>query len=1120
MSVKIITGSIGSGKTKYCIERIAEVHAHNPNSRCIMLVPPHYTHETERMLINRFGGTGLNNIECTSLEKLARELLPSAHTLGSAGRNALVCRAVAYALRDIEDKPGFDRKLVRAVARHGFCDVAASLVSELRHYGIDSAALAAEAAAEKNPLLSQKLEILSVILEKYNKLLENADYRDTDDDLSQLAKILPDSFGHDDYIWIDKFDELLPQQTEAVYALIDSGADITITFNTCPDYNDTYYGTRAAISDICNYTSANTIQLTGEMEHINSPDLKFLFSNWHSRNRYSGNCENIRIFSARDPYSETEHTARKILDLVREDGFRFCDIGILLGSRDTYTHLIEAVFDEYEIPYYTDTKIAISEYPIAMQILALFDVIKHNWNYSSMFEYLRAGFVYTKKHSQNGKVKYARLDPDKLDVLENYVLKYGIEYKSAWCRSWLTPSNNIIDTAFSKPTHDSEASELLDDMRRTIIEPIENYNEGAKAARTVSDYCRVLFRFLEDINLYQGLKSELLQMALDDATSDAQRFGQIWNLILQILDEVNTALGSETVTHDEFCQYITAAMSQCEIRTVPSGIDRVYIGSADTNRAIPTPVMFVMGATAGTYPSISTQEGFLSDTDRTALLEKSIRLAPTTIKKAEKQSNMVYKLLSAVCDKLYISYPTMTADGATNLPSQMITDIQSIIPDIPTADDITDTDALYISSPKATMHRFLINPNDNPLWKHVSDWFSEHDEWKKRLIRVNGAKYRFSHRDIELSSELARTLYENKPRYSATRLNAYANCPFSHFMQYGLNAHERDEYEIKATDTGTYAHEIIQRFCNRVEDDATLGWDTLDDDKCTELVSELVSDTLDKVENSQLRDKEMTADILRRMGNTVREAAKTVSKSIRCGEFEIEGYEKSVTVRLTDNIELGGIIDRLDICRHDGVNEYRIIDYKTGSKAFSAADIYNGIDMQPVIYALAMRMLDSNATISGMYYSMVHNDFATADITSKQETITNALKSNTTYNGVTFVGNDTDEPIPTDEIDRIESELSRSDGSIFFGSKLAYGKSVRTRPEGQLLMDKVCDNIITADLDIRNGNIAISPITRSNSSACTYCPYSSVCKFDYEQRTERTIKEKDSDIWDILKEEM
>ena len=1016
-----------------------------------------------------------------------------------SGKHALVCRAIALALKDAQKTPDvFDRRLIRAVSKNGFVDVAVSLISELHRYNVTSENLLEFSEKSENPLLSQKLILLSLIFQNYEKLILSADYVDCDDDLIRLAKVLGNNFNGSEAIWLDKFDEFLPQQLEAVKSLIQTGGDITITFNTCKNEEDTYYGTKKAIADIKSITDAQFLHLEGEMGHVKSPDLKFLFENWFNKDVYDGKCENIEIFASRDAYTETEHVASKILDLVREGGYRFYDIGVLCGTQNGYSHIIEAVFDEYEIPYYTDESISISEYPIAIQILSLFDIIEHNWDYNSMFEYLRAGFVYTKTQTKSGKTKFLRLDPDDIDLLENYVLRYGIEYKNAWCRAWLGDNRSIIDTAFENEGKSTDIPGKLEDLRRSVIAPILNYSEATDKAETVSDYCRALFGFLEDINLYQGLKTELLTMSINNATADAQRFGQIWNLILDMLDQLNTALGNEKVTHNEFAQFTKAAMAQCEIRTVPSGIDRVFIGSADMNRALPTPVIFAMGAVSGTFPLVNTSEGFLSNSDRTTLSDNNIRLAPTTVDKAEKQRNTVYKLFSAAIDKLYISYPSITAEGGANLPSQIVTDITDKFTDLSVTDDIIEqnSDILYISSPKATLHKFLINAKNHPLWSHVNSWFSEHSEWKNRLFTIKNAKYSLDHRKIELNSDIAKLLYDGNIRYSATRLNSYANCPFSHYVQYGLRAKEREIYDIKPTDTGTYAHGIIHRFCTRIDEDASLDWQNIDDEKCTELVSEIVSDTLDKINDSQLRDKEMTADILSRMGKTVAEAAKTVCRSIKCGDFKTESYEREVLVKLTDTIEVGGIIDRLDVCRLEDRNEYRIIDYKTGHKDFSVSDIYYGLDMQPVIYALAMRMLDDKAVISGMYYSMVHNSFASVDVTSGEKKINTELKRNTAYNGITFVGNDKNSPIPEEEINRIESELSRQEGSLFFTGKadeFGYSKSVKSRPEGEWLTERVRDNIIDADKDIQNGNIALSPLVHGSKNACTYCQYSSVC---------------------------
>ncbi|MEE0410358.1 MAG: hypothetical protein UD759_06195, partial [Clostridia bacterium] len=429
MSVKIITGGIGSGKTRYCTDEMEKLHNKSPEKRCIMIVPSHYSHETERMLINRFGGTGLNNIECTSFEKLSRELLPQVlRRLGAPAKHVLICRAIALTLKEL-DTDRFDTRLIRAAGKNGFIDVCASLISEMHRYNVTCDDLLEQAEKSENPVLSQKLEILSFILKNYENLLCEKEYTDADDDLSRLSAVIGNSFGKSDSIWIDKFDELLPQQLEVVFALIDSGADITITFTTHNNIDDTYYGTKKAIADITEYADAIFIRLENSMSHIKSPDLRFLFETWFDHTVYDDDCNNAEIFEARDAYTETEHVAGKILDLVREDKYRFCDIGIICPQKDSYSHILETVFDEYSIPYYSDERISISEYPIATQLLSLFDIIEYNWDYESVFAYLRAGFVFAKTHTQNGKTVYKRLDPDDIDLLENYVLKYGIRYK-------------------------------------------------------------------------------------------------------------------------------------------------------------------------------------------------------------------------------------------------------------------------------------------------------------------------------------------------------------------------------------------------------------------------------------------------------------------------------------------------------------------------------------------------------------------------------------------------------------------------------------------------------------------------------------------------------------------
>ena len=67
-------------------------------ARCLMLVNDHYSHETEKIFTEYFGGTGLNNIEVTTFRKLSSELLSESlmQSMTSSGKQMLLHTAVDW----------------------------------------------------------------------------------------------------------------------------------------------------------------------------------------------------------------------------------------------------------------------------------------------------------------------------------------------------------------------------------------------------------------------------------------------------------------------------------------------------------------------------------------------------------------------------------------------------------------------------------------------------------------------------------------------------------------------------------------------------------------------------------------------------------------------------------------------------------------------------------------------------------------------------------------------------------------------------------------------------------------------------------------------------------------
>lgn len=1147
MGISVIRGGASSGKSSLCLKQISEVHEKNPDAKCIMLVPDHYSYETERSFVDFFGGIGLNNIDVLTLRRMSINLLTARERnhLTPSGKMILIHKAVKNACEELANVKDMDMKLIASMRRQGFLEVMTSLLSEMKRYNVTPEVLAEKASSvSNNKTLKNKLLALACVSEKYTEYVEESGSFDSEDDLYRLASRIENGndFDNNTYVWINRFDKFMPQQLCVIEALLKKGASITVSI-CCPVTDDEnvreiYLETEKTIKQI--YDLADIYGLDGEyttdkpLRHLTGKDdLYTLFNNWSEDFVYPEIPQNMALFQSRDTYGEIERIACKIVDLVREDGYHFKDIALLCGDVNDYRHLTEAIFREYEIPYFTDRKIILSDHPIAMQILSLFGILEDDWSYEAVFRYLRAGFIY---RPNANKTFYNAIGQSEIDALENYVLKYGIRGGSKWLSDdpWYA-ENDIITTAFAHATEQNSRNKNTDLLRREIISPIKQFKEKTKGRKTVIEFATALFEYLGDINLYNGLKSDIHTFRKKDMINEAEQFTKIWNLILDVLNQLTVTLKNDKINLSEFAEYINVGLSQCEIRTIPSGIDQVYVGDAERSSHTNIKIIFVVGAKNGTFPTGIGSEGFLSNSDRNILREEhNIELAPDTKKKLDEQYFKAYRALSAVCDKLYFSYSVQDEEGHSLSPSHLISDIVRKFPKIRTDDNLLSnplSDGIYISSPQATIHRMLINMSarkkeKNKLWDIVYDWYKEKAEWKPMLSLIQRADY-YDKRKILLDGDIAQLLYNGKIAYSASRINTFTSCPFEYFLKYGLNAKERDIWDVTPANIGTYAHEVINKFCLAVENGADTNeekitcWRNLSAENRNTILNNIIEETCQNMLSSNVRDKERTANIFKRMGKTISNAAILIQKTLSAGGFAQNGMEYSFDAELSDTVSVRGIIDRIDICNDLDKAYVRIIDYKTGKTNFDIKSIYNGYNMQMIIYAIAAMQFTDNADISGIYYTSVRDEIKKLNNKITEDNIKEANEKALVLDGITFA--EEDEKAINNLLYNIDNEFFKNGESTFtklsLDDKSQKIKGLRTSDEINGLIKFVADTIVKADSKIRSGDISMSPYPVSTqSNACSYCPYSAVCRFDGENCHTRELETiSDKEIWEIMK---
>ena len=256
------------------------------------------------------------------------------------------------------------------------------------------------------------------------------------------------------------------------------------------------------------------------------------------------------------------------------------------------------------------------------------------------------------------------------------------------------------------------------------------------------------------------------------------------------------------------------------------------------------------------------------------------------------------------------------------------------------------------------------------------------------------------------------------------------------------------------------------------------------------------------------------------MGKTISNAAILVQKTLSAGNFAENGMEYDFEEDISDTVALKGKIDRIDICRDGDKSYLRIIDYKTGKTVFDIKNIYNGYNMQMVIYAIAAKIKNSDTDVAGIYYTGVRDEIKELNSFTTEDNIVESNKNALKLDGVTFT--DEDEQLQTKLLYNMDNKFLES-GQVSFtnirtGTKTGF-KEVHTTDEINGLMKYVADTIIEMDSKIRNGEISLNPYTTSNSSVCDYCSYSPVCKFDKDNCTPRIADSslKKEDIWEILK---
>ena len=488
-----------------------------------------------------------------------------------------------------------------------------------------------------------KMEELKDVFNEFNSRLHEG-YVDEEDQLLLLNEKLDGCSLYDGAeIWIDEFSSFTPNQLSVIGKLLKRAKSVNITLsidevNSPKGESDLFVATKNTEKRLMNLIQEEGIAFNGyinlnedisyrfkenkELAHIERQLYAYPFK------QYRGKNNSLRLYRANNNYDEIEFVAKDILRLVREKQYRFKDISVICRDVDNYEKVVSAIFAEYEIPYYIDKKIDIASNPLIVFINSAVDIISKNWTYESMFKYLKTGLI-----KEFRGVEGAEL----IDELENYVLAYGIKGKK-WMEEWVNYSSSILKEE-EVSEENKQRLERLNDIRETIVTPLDEFNKQCKGKKTLKEFATILYEFLDSkLDIMDTIDKYVEYFKENDMAIEAKEYSEVRDIFIDVLEQAVDVLGNEVMNLDEFMKVLNIGLSQYEMGLIPVALDQVNIGDITRIKSRGTKALYIIGVNDGVLPSASKEEGILSDNDREILLEKGISLASDTRTKSLKSN--------------------------------------------------------------------------------------------------------------------------------------------------------------------------------------------------------------------------------------------------------------------------------------------------------------------------------------------------------------------------------------------------------------------------------------------------------------------------------------------------
>ncbi len=1091
--LRLILGRSGYGKSTRVYEELRRCLREGAKE-CFLFVPEQISFETERALVYALGSREASCVQIFSFSHMAEKLMNLPVKVMTDGARLML---MMHALSQMHDRlPSFSTGKPAQKARQ-FLEMA----TDCKQSAVSSAMLRDAARNLPKGTLRRKAGEFSLLLEAYDALVDQSGM-DEQDMISALAQWLTQTdilVGKD--VFIDGFYGFTHAEYQVIEVALVQARSVTVTLCTDHLYDasgglDRFYTvieTARLLQDAARRhgcPTENPIVLS-QPYRFHNDELSTLeataFTDEQLDTTNLSGDEAVHITLCADVYEECTAVVRDIRCLLRTKNMRANRIAVTARDLSTYIGVLDAALEQAGVPFYIDRRTPVLPETLFIAVLTALHIATGDWRSQRLIRLMKTGLLGFSVSSA------ARL--------ENYVFTWNISgdrFREEW-RSHPREYGAVFDQK------DRRELEHLNRLRRRLVEPLMVLSDDLKGQVTGKQYVRAVMKYIHLSRIDRMIARQTAHLTAIGEMGLSQHTSQVWEALMGLLDDMALIFEHTSMNAAQLTDLLQGGASVTDIGSIPQQMDAVQIGQVDRMRFSNPQVVFVLGANEGIFPAVLEENNVFSAVERRQLMDLGLPFRDLCEQHTSFEHFLGYVALSAPSDALFISSLLTLPDGSKGEPSSVCHTVTAHLPQVVprkariSADDIeTIEDAFermaegfYVHSPlsDALAHALL---SDDRMRSRI-----------KAMTRITeDAPVAFD------DPRKAGSFFGDNMTLSATKVEKFYQCRFAYFCQYGLGAHPRRQAELGTLEFGTLAHFVMETVLPVYVKE---GVKNIHKSRCfadaEAAVRRYVHEEMGGFEDKPGRFLYLLSRLQGVCGQFLWHA---VCELRQCAftpvdyELPISSVHNGISpvpLSLSDGttVRLIGKIDRVDVYRSGGKAYVRVIDYKTGSKKWSLADVVEGLNLQLLVYMLTIwqngAVRYGDVVPAGLLYMPSKPVILQTDGTITQEEIEKKRFKQMHMNGLL---------IDNEEVLRaMEPSLQ----GVFIPAKRKKSgewdssSSVMSLAEFGALGRKARNLLAEMAKSLREGEVDALPLRDATHNACRYCDYRSVCGHEDEDRS-------------------